>query len=393
LTLEQKNYPYPWRVLLSGLALQFAFGFIYAWGAVVPEVRLQDHWSPLLTSAVFSAGPLGYGTGMMISGRLAERYPPRRLCWTGVGLLVSGFAIAFLIPNGVTFALFYSTIALGLGGAITLAGALAAGISVFPRRVGAIGGALTSSYALAAVIEAPLVSSLAITIGWLNALRFVGSGVALLAVGAVVLMPSISPSRPAHISGHTVPFVHLLRRGRIWVGFLLEATASPLGSYAFAAVAVYARLLHLAFWIGTLAVTAVAIGNAIGRLGGGVAADRFGVNRVFLVLFATALLAAVLLYRPVNGLAILLAALAAGVSFGAPAGILSRLATVTAPDAPYTVFGVLFAGFAAGALYGPLLGAAVGTPPSWLVLGGVAAVGCAVLVAHMTIERKKSAAP
>jgi MFS family permease len=359
----------------------------------VPEVRLHDHWSPLLTSAVFSAGPLGYGTGMLISGRLAEHSPPRRLCWIGVSLLVAGFVIAFLIPNGVTFILFYSAIALGLGGAIALGGALAAGISVFPRHVGAIGGALTSSYALAAVIEAPLVSNLALTIGWLNALRLVGSSIALLAVVAVVLMPAMP--RPSSTQAHTptLPFVQIFRRRRVWIAFLLETTATPLGSYAFAAVAVYTRNLHLAVWVGTLAVTMVALGNAIGRLIGGVTADRFGVNRVFLVIFVIGILAAALLQSPVNDFIVLLAALAAGVSFGGPAGILSRLATVSAPDAPYTVFGLLFAGFAAGALYGPLLGAAVGGGSlSWLVLGGVSAVGCSVLVAHIALARKEGSA-
>src|SRR5207249_5729035 len=87
---SSQSRQHPWRVLFSILTLQFAFGFIYAWGSVVPEVHLQDHWVPLLTSAVFSAGPLGYGTGMMISGRLAERYPPRLLCWAGVGLMLIG---------------------------------------------------------------------------------------------------------------------------------------------------------------------------------------------------------------------------------------------------------------------------------------------------------------
>src|SRR5436305_10431978 len=191
-----------------------------------------------------------------------------------------------------------------------------------------------------------------------------------------------------------ISFFRIFRRRRVWTGFLLEATATRLGSYAFAAVAVYARNLHLALWIGTLAVTMVALGNAIGRLIGGATADRFGVNRVFLVIFVFGILAAALLQSPLNDFIILLSALAAGVSFGGPAGILSRLATVSAPDAPYTVFGLLFAGFAAGALYGPLLGAAVGGGSlSWLVLGGVAAVGCSVLVAHMTIERKKGSVP
>src|SRR6266480_7608438 len=100
------------RVLLSLLALQLAFGFVYSWGTVVPYVQKFDHWSLLLTSAVFSAGPLGYATGMVISGRL-NQYSPRVLCWVGVGLLVIGLGIAFLFPSGFTFLVFYSAIGLG----------------------------------------------------------------------------------------------------------------------------------------------------------------------------------------------------------------------------------------------------------------------------------------
>lgn len=376
------------RVLIPILTLQFAFGFIYAWGAVVPEVRLHDHWSPLLTSAVFSAGPLGYGTGMVISGRLAERYPPRRLCWTGVGLMVSGFTVAFLIPSGLTFFLFYSAIALGLGGAVALAGGLAAGTSVFPTRVGAIGGALTGSYALAAVIEAPLVSYLATTLGWLNTLRLVGVSVALLAASVLLVMPSIPQARQVQDGTSSVSLVHLFLQRPIWTGFVLEATASPIGGYAFVAIASYARGLHLALWVATIAVTSVAVGNAVGRVAGGTASDRFGVHRVFLVIFGADLLAAILLQSSVNEVAVLCAALAAGIGFGASAGLLSRLAFASAPQQPHTAFGLLFAGFAGGALYGPLLGAALsGVALSWVVLGGVAVVGSVVLVARMVMQR------
>src|SRR5947207_1822106 len=100
------------RVLFSLLVLQLAFGFVYSWGTVVPYVLMSDHWSLLLTSAVFSAGPLGYATGMVISGRL-NQYSPRVLCWVGVGLLVIGLGIAFLFPSGFTFLVFYSAIGLG----------------------------------------------------------------------------------------------------------------------------------------------------------------------------------------------------------------------------------------------------------------------------------------
>ena len=376
------------RVLISGLALQFAFGMAYAWGAVVPYVRLHDHWSPLLISAVFSGTPLGYGMGIVIGGWLADRYPPHRLCWIGTGLLIIGFAVAFLIPSGITFAIFYSALALGLGGSIALAGALAAGVSAFPTRVGMIGGTLTGSYALAAVVQVPVISYLASTIGWADALRLVGTMMALLAVSMVLLMPAIPrPVRTRQTTG-AVPFRKLMVRNQVWTGFLLEATASPLGAYAFVAIATYAHAFSLALWVATVAVIAVAAGNAVGRIVAGAASDRFGANRVFLVILAMNLLAVILLQVHRNGVAVLFAALAAGIGFGGPAGLLSRLASASAPDAPNTAFGLLFVGYALGVFYGPLLGAAAGgNTRSWLVLGGVAGIGLLVLMTRVVMAR------
>jgi MFS transporter, OFA family, oxalate/formate antiporter len=376
------------RVLISGLALQFAFGMAYAWGAVVPYVRLHDHWSPLLISAVFSGTPLGYGMGIVIGGWLADRYPPRRLCWIGTGLLIIGFAVAFLIPSGITFAIFYSALALGLGGSIALAGALAAGVSAFPTRVGMIGGTLTGSYALAAVVQVPVISYLASTIGWADALRLVGTMMALLAVSMVLLMPAIPrPVRTRQTTG-AVPFRKLMVRNQVWTGFLLEATASPLGAYAFVAIAAYAHAFSLALWVATVAVIAVAAGNAVGRIVAGAASDRFGTNRVFLVILAMNLLAVILLQVHRNAVAVLFAALAAGIGFGGPAGLLSRLASASAPDAPNTAFGLLFVGYALGVFYGPLLGAAAGgNTRSWLVLGGVAGIGLLVLMTRVVMAR------
>src|SRR5437763_6105959 len=163
------------RVLICGLALQFVFGMAYAWGAVAPYVRLHDHWSPLLISAVFSGTPLGYGIGIVIGGWFADRSPPRRLCWIGTGFLLIGLTVAFLLPSGITFALFYSALALGLGGSIALAGALAAGVSAFPDREDMIGGALTGTYALAAVIQIRVINYLAYTIGCVDDLRLAGN--------------------------------------------------------------------------------------------------------------------------------------------------------------------------------------------------------------------------
>lgn len=376
------------RVVIPSLILQFAFGMVYVWGAVAPYVRLQDHWSPLLISAVFSAGPFGYGTGILIGGRLADRYPPRRLCWAGVGLMAIGFTVAFLIPNGFTLVVFYSAIALGLGGSVALAGALAAGTYTLPTRVGFIGGALTGSYGLAAIAQVPIVSYLASTIGWLNALRLVGISMAALALCMVQLMPPIPRPQRTQQGSDRIPLLKLVGRELIWTGFLLEAIASPLGSYAFVAIAAYVRGLPLALWVATVAVIAVATGNAIGRIVSGTASDRFGVTPVFLVILITNVLAAILLQFPINAATVLFAALAAGISFGGPAGLLSRLASASAPDAPNSAFGLLFVGYAFGVFYGPFLGVtAGGNARSWLVLGSLAGIGLLVLAVRTAMAK------
>src|ERR1700737_2629152 len=61
------------RVIVAGVVLQFSFGLVYVWGALAPLVRVQDGWAPVLIGAVWSAGPVGYGSGIVLAGRLADR--------------------------------------------------------------------------------------------------------------------------------------------------------------------------------------------------------------------------------------------------------------------------------------------------------------------------------
>src|SRR5205823_5251641 len=134
-----------------------------------------------------------------------------------------------------------------------------------------------------------------------------------------------------------------------------------------------------------------AVGNFAVRIAAGIAADRFGVDRVLLAILGADLLAAALLQAPGGSAAVVVAAIAAGIGFGGPAGVLSRLAAGGAPDAPHSASGLLFAGFTAGAFSGPLLGAAAGGGSrSWLILGGLAAAGLVVLGVRALHARRNS---
>lgn len=353
-------------------------------------MRAAEHWPDALIGAVFSATPLGYGTATILGGRLADRMPPRRLCWAAVALLATGFAIAFLRPSPWTFVGAYAFLALGLGGGIALTGALGASAQAFPRHVGAFGGLLTGTYALGAMVQVPVVQWLAGGHFWLDALRIVGGALFLLALAAALLMPSLPAPPAAH---DRASLRSVLSRPPILAGMLFEAMAPPVGAYAFVNAGLYSLGLGLGGALAAVALIGVAVGNTVGRLGAGVLADRLGTDRVLAAICACELLAGLLAATGAAPLVVLGAA-GCGLALGGAAGVMARMAADAAPDASHSAFGLLFGGYAVGALAGPLLGAAIGRgSPPWALLGLLALPGAAALLARRRVTPRPGPAP
>ena len=341
---------------------------MFAWGAVVPLVRAQDHWPALLLGAVFSATPVGFGIGTVAGGRLADRHPPRILCWASLGLLAAGFALAFAAPSGLTFVVGYAGVGLGVGGGIALTGAVAALAQVLPGRPGLAGGLPSAVYASSAVFQAPLVAALAPSVGWRDALAAVGIGVAVVAAVLLTLMPAL-PARRAGPEGG------LLLTRPVGTGAALAFCGATLGAYAAVNLPGEAGLA-----LAGAVAAAIALGNATGRLLGGLLADRLGTGRVVVAaVFALDLAVAVLLFARPGPAVALGAGLAAGLALGANAGTLARVGRDAAPARPNAAFGLVFAGYTTGAFAGPLLGAAVGAPLAWLATAAPAVAGLVLL--------------
>lgn len=356
------------RVLIGALALQLAFGIVFAWGVVAPLVQKHDHWPRLLLAAVFSATPVGYGIGTVAGGRLADRLAPRRLCWASLGLLAAGFALAFGAPSGLTFVVGYAGLALGVGGGVALTAAVAALNRALPGGAGTAGGLASAVYATSAIFQAPLIAALAPRLGWRGTLAVVGSGVAVAAAGLLLLMPP-QPAQPGDASN--APGV--MRSAPVWTGTLLAFCGATFGAFA---------VVNLPGAVGPAlaggAALTLALGNASGRLLGGLLADRLGVARVVAMVFALDLAAALALFAGAGPAVALAAALGAGLALGADAGCLSRVGRDAAPGRPHAAFGMVFAGFAAGAFAGPLVGALVRSPLDWLATAAPAALGLVI---------------
>ncbi|HZU15341.1 MAG TPA: MFS transporter [Candidatus Dormibacteraeota bacterium] len=376
-TAPARTRPSTARVLAVTLLLQFCFGLVYVWGVLAPAVR-REGWPPLLLGSVWSAAPAGWILGIIVSGRMADRLPPRRLCWASLGIAGVGFAVAMALPNGITLPLFYTGLGLGLGGSFAMAGSLAAGASVLPARVGTVGGALTGAYALAALVQIPAASLLLPRLGWEGTLRTLVGALWLLAAAGLVLLPGLPRPAP-RTEGPTVPFRRLVRRPLVVTSLLFQLATAPLGAYGFVFLPTYAHARGGPAWLAPAALAAVAAGNAAGRLGAGAISDHLGLGRLLAGIVACDVAAACLLLLGPAPAALIPSSLVAGLGFGGPAGAISRLGTQAAPDAPSSAIGLTFAGYSSGSALGPLVGAALGPPLSWAVLGACSLAGLALL--------------
>ncbi len=375
------------RILAGALLLQFSLGLVYVWGVLAPYVRADEHWPDLVIGSVWSAGPAGYAIGMVVAGPMADRLSPRRICWASLALMATGLGIAFVAPSAVTFPVFYSGVGLGLAGGVGMIGSIAVGSYALPGRPGAVGGAVTASYALAALVQVPLASGLAPRVGWVGALRVEGTALLAVSALALLLMPPLpSGEHRAHVQLPANPS-HLVGRPLVLTGFLLEFCAGSIGADAFVNLATFARSLGVPGAVAALTVTVIAAGNAAGRLSGGLAADRVGAELVMLAVLGCDLVAAVLLAEAA-GVFVLPAAMAAGLGFGGAAGLVSRLAARASPHAPNSAFGLVFVGYSAASFAGPLLGSALhASRLSWLALGAFPLAGVVLLAFRSRFAR------
>lgn len=378
------------RVAVPGVCIQFAFGLSFVWGAVAPAVSAGAHWSSLAIGAVFSAVPLGYALGTAVGGWLAERVAPRRLCLVALGLLVASFVVAFSAPSSVSFVICYSGFGLGVGGGIALAGTLAAGSQLLGHRLGGLAGMLTAAYAGAAIVEAPIASAMLHALGWLDVLRILGGvDVALIAL-ALRWLPARGSAGGARTEPSGLSAWGLLRNRGLALAGAIEVLGTPVGAYALAHLALLAKHGGASAAVVTLTIPAAAVGNTAGRLLSGAASDRFGANGPLLMVLGAAVVAAAGLAALPLATVVLPLGLLAGFGFGGPAGLASRLARDSAPQAPHAAFGLVFSAFALGAFLGPIIGPPVGGgSAAWILLGALASV--AFVLAALRTAHQRSA--
>ncbi|MDD7921312.1 MFS transporter [Actinomycetospora callitridis] len=245
------------RALTGAVLLDLAVSPLFAWDVFTDSLGRDLGVSHALLAGVFSVGLAAFMLGVLVGGRAADTFPPRRLALialggTMLGLLGSAVASSVVVLFLTFGVLVGGSTGLGYATAVRVAGTVASGR-------GLALGLVVSAYAAGTAVLAPLASALLAAVGRSWTFVVLAGTLGVLLAIAATLVPGAAPTsrRPRDRS------VRPIRPSRpviaLWLAFGLGSAP---------ALAAFAQAGSLAGDVAvvTLAVVLLNLGNFAGRL-------------------------------------------------------------------------------------------------------------------------------
>jgi MFS family permease len=357
---------YGWYVVAAAFVVTcLGFGSAYTFSAFVPSLQRDFAASRGSVSLVFSlAGFLYFGLGV-VSGPLADRFGSRRPCAAGMLLIGVGVAAAGVARTLSTVYLAYG-LGVGLGIGLSYVPALGAVQRWFSRRRGFASGLAVSGIGVGTLLMPPLASRLIAACGWRPTYVMMGAVVAVVGVGAALLIENDPRSRgllpdgnlgaasaqPDSAASFTVGEAVRSRRFLLLYGACL---ASSFGLFVpFVHLVPFALDHGVNEAAAALLLAAVGVGSTGGRFLLGGLADRLGRDVALLAMFLGMALALAAWTVSTAYWGMALFALSYGVVYGGFVAILPAL-TMDYFGGRHVggIIGVLYTSVAVGTLIAP----------------------------------------
>jgi MFS family permease len=341
-------------VAAAFLASFVVFGVIYSFGVFLKPMAAEFDANAAGASAFFSITAAVFYASGAITGRLADRFEPRRIVAVGAAALGCGLCLTALANNVWLCYLIYG-MGVGIGGACCYLPPLAAVGGWFARQRNMALGIAAAGTGCGTMVLPPVAAALIQHYGWrtTNIIFGIAAGIVLFGCAFLAVSPPIARSTGNNttqqlrtiFASHTFVMLYLswvLATTALFVPFVfLPAFARDHGASEVAAAAL---------------VSTIGAASILGRLVMGPVGDWLGVLSLFkvTVLMMAASYAIWLLTSSYVSLVIF--AVMLGIAYG------SRIAVVPGVLIEYfglqnvgTVLGVFFTASGLSALLGPLL--------------------------------------
>ncbi|MBI5132157.1 MAG: MFS transporter [Rhodopseudomonas palustris] len=357
------NHPYRWVIVAAGGVLGcVAAGAMFSLPVFLTPMAQDTGWSVTGLSTAMTVGFLAMAAASMVWGHLSDRFGPRPVLLTGSVVLASSLALASRATSLIEFQLLFGGL-VGAATAAVFAPMMACVTGWFDTQRGLAVSLVSAGMGMAPLTMAPLAGWLVTATDWRGAMLIVAAIVAALMIPAALLV-----RRPPALQAGADAAAGDGAHGELTVR---DAVRSPqfvilLLANFFCCATHSGPIFHTVSYAVTCGIPIIAavsiysvegLSGMFGRIGFGLAGDRFGAQRVLVIgLLAQAL--GVASYAFVGGLAGFYAvAVVVGFIY---AGTMPLYAVIIRENFPLRMMGTIIGGISmAGSLgmsTGPLVG-------------------------------------
>jgi len=325
-----------WTVVSAGLAINLALGVLYAWsvfkGAIKASIEKGGpdafQWDISSINDPYAICCLAFAFSMILAGKCQDKIGPARTALIGGLLVGAGFMLMAFSSSYVSWVLGFGVLA-GSGFGFGYSAATPPALKWFsPSKTGLIAGIVVGGFGIAPVYIAPLASYLIGAFGIPSTMMFLGIGFMVVVCGLSFLLANppqgfvpAEPADPGPLAklNASKPVVNatvseMLRNYKFYVLWVTFFIGSGAGLMVIGSVAGLAKqsMGPMAF----VAVAIMAVGNAGGRVVGGVLSDKIGRRAtLFIMLSMQAVMMFIAMTVINSGSAVLLVLLASFIGF------------------------------------------------------------------------------
>lgn len=357
------NHPYRWVIVAAGGLLGcVAMGAMFSLPIFLRPMAHDTGWSIAGISTAMTFGFLSMGAASLAWGGLSDRYGSRPVVLAGSAALAASLALASRATSLVEFQFLFGLL-VGAATAAVFAPMIACVTGWFDTQRGLAVSLVSAGMGMAPMTMAPLAAWLVTAYGWRSAMLVVAGVAAALMIPAALLV-----RRPPALDDEQIEMSASERQVDMTVDQAVRSRQFVLLMLAnfFCCATHSGPIFHTVSYAVTCGIPMIAavsiysvegLAGMFGRVGFGLAGDRFGAQRVLVIgLLAQAF--AVLAYASVNRLAgFYVVATAVGFIY---AGTMPLYAVIIRENFPLRMMGTIIGATAmAGSLgmsTGPLLG-------------------------------------
>ncbi|WP_449256881.1 MFS transporter [Bosea sp. (in: a-proteobacteria)] len=357
------NLSYRWVIVAAGGLLGcVAIGAMFSLPVFLRPMAQDTGWSVTGISTAMTIGFLAMAAASMVWGNLSDRFGPRPVVLAGSVVLAASLALASRADSLIAFQLLFGLLVGGATAAV-FAPMMACVTGWFDTRRGLAVSLVSAGMGMAPMTMAPLAAWLVTRHDWRGAMLIVAGIAAALMIPAALLVrrPPALESGPAGAApdapSSEMTAGQALRSPQFLILMLANFFCCATHSGPIFHTVSYAASCGIPMIAAVSIYSVEGMAGMFGRLGFGLAGDRFGAQRV-LVLGLMAQAFGVLAYAFVDRLAGFYAvAVAVGFIY---AGTMPLYAVIIRENFPLRMMGTIIGGTAmAGSLgmsTGPLVG-------------------------------------